>query len=108
MELKIQIISIVFSILYGSLFGILYNLNYKFLYKTSLRYKILNNFLFSIDIFLIYFIIMLKINNGDIKMLFIILTFISFALIVHSTKNFRKIVKCLKIKKKNKSLLKKV
>ncbi len=98
MELKIQIVSIFVSLIYGLLFGIFYNLFYSFLYKTSLRYRILINLLFNINIFLIYFIIMLKINNGNIKIPFLILLFLSFDLTIKRTKKLRKIVKCLKIK----------
>ena len=100
MELKIQILSIIFTIIYGFLFGILYNLSYIFLFKTSLRYKILNNILFSINIFLIYFIVMLKINFGDIRILFILLLLISFALSIRLTNNLTKKVKDLKSKNK--------
>ena len=100
MELKVQIISIIFSILYGSLYGLIYNFNYKFLYKTLLRYKILNNFLLSTNIFLIYFIIMLKINNGDLRILFIILMLLSFIISIRLTKKARKFVKFLKINNK--------
>ena len=100
MELKIQIISILFSVTYGFLFGIFYNLSYSFLFKTPMRYRVLNNFLFSINVFFIYFIIMLKINNGDIRVLFLILLFTSFDLSIKLTKSLRKLVKCLKSKKK--------
>ena len=100
MKLKIQIISIIFSIAYGIVFGIFYNLSYNLLYKTTFRYKLLNNLLFTINIFLIYFIIMLKISYGDIRILFLILLFISFVLTINKTKFLRKFVKCLKINKK--------
>lgn len=100
MELKIQIMSIVFSLLYGALYGLFYNFNYDFLYRTSLRYKILNNFLFSINIFLIYFIMMLKINNGDVRIIFIILMLLSFIISIKLNKESRKTVNYLKNKKK--------
>lgn len=103
MNLKTQILSIIISLLYGIFLGFLYNFNYYFLYKTSLRYKILNNLLFSIDMFLIYFIIMLKINNGNVKIVFLILMFISYILIVSCTKGLRKIVKNMKSKYKYRS-----
>ena len=98
MELSVQIFSILFSLFYGFLFGIFYNLFYNFLYKPSLRYKILINFLFATNIFLIYFIVMLKINNGNIKIPFLIVLFFSFILAINSTKKLRKIVKCMKTK----------
>ena len=100
MELNIQIISLLFSSFYGVIFGILYNFSYNFLYKTLLRYKILINFLFSTNIFLIYFVLMLKINNGNIRIPFLILLFTSFIISINFTKNLRKIVKCMKTKEK--------
>ena len=96
MELRTQIISIIFSIIYGCLFGVFYNLNYKFLHINKLRYRVLNSLLFSLDMLLIYFIIMLRINNGNIRIVFLILLFFSFILTNKFTKKLRKIVKCLK------------
>ena len=96
MELKIQTISIMVSILYGMFFGVIYNLCCKFLYINKLRYKVLNSLLFSIDIILIYFIIMLKIDYGNINIVFLLLVFISFILTVNSTKKIRKFVKSMK------------
>lgn len=100
MELNIQIISMMFSIIYGCILGILYNLNYNFLYKTLLGYKLLINILFSTDVFLIYFVILLKINNGNMNVPFLILLFSSFIITVCLTKNIRRIVKYFKNKKK--------
>ena len=96
MELNIQIISMLLSILYGIIFGIFYNVSYNFLYKSSLKYKILINFLFSINIFLIYFVIMLKVNYGNINITFLILLFASFIFSSNKSIKLRKIVKCLK------------
>ena len=99
MNLNIQIYSLIFSITYGIIFGILYNLSYNFLYNSLLRYKIFINFLFTTNIFLVYFIIMLKINNADIRITFLILLFLNFIISLNITKKLRKIVKCSKSKK---------
>jgi hypothetical protein len=96
MSLNIQIFSIAFSILYGIIFGVLYNISYNFLYNNFSRYRILINFLFTTNIFLIYFIIMLKINNGNIRLTFLILLFLNFIIFSNLTKSLRKIVKCSK------------
>lgn len=101
MSLNTQIISLLFSILYGIIFGVLYNFSYNFLYNNFSRYKILINFLFTTNIFLIYFIIMLKINNGNIRLTFLVLLFLNFIISTNVTKSLRKIVKCLKSEKKS-------
>lgn len=100
MELKIQIISIIFSIVYGAIFGILYNFFYALLYKTIIRYKMLINLLFTIDIFLIYFVIMLYINYGTIRLTFIFLLLISFLIVTKTAKSIRNRVKYVKNKTK--------
>ena len=97
MELGIQIFSIFISIVYGIIFGILYNFSYTFLYMKS-RYRVLINMLFITNIFLIYFVIMLKINNGNIKLTFIILLLLNFIMSSNFTLKIRKIVKYSKSK----------
>ena len=99
MNLRIQVLSILFSIIYGIIFGVSYNLSYNFLYSKFSRYRILTNFLFTTNMFLIYFIIMLKINNGNIRLSFLVLLFITFIIFSKYTKKLRKIVKCLKSNK---------
>ena len=98
MDLNTQIISIIFSIIYGAAFGTLYNFCYYFLYNNLLRYKLLINFLFVTNIVLIYFIIMFKINCGNINLAFIFFLLLNFLLSIRFTKKLRKIVKCLKSK----------
>lgn len=80
MSLEDQVLSIIFSISYGILMSYAYNINYKFLYKTDILYKILINFLFVTNLIIIYFICLIKINNGIIHIyMFILSTFFFIA-----------------------------
>ena len=66
MILKIQILSLIYSFFYGIGFFLLLEINYKFLYEGKLVYRIIISFLFIIFISLLYFLGLLKINNGII------------------------------------------
>jgi len=76
MNLIIQIQTLVFSFVYGMFFQYTVCLNYKYLVKSNTYVKILVNFLFVIDHVLLYFFLLLKINNGILHLYF----FISFLL----------------------------
>lgn len=101
-KLDIQIKSLFISILFGILFAFLYKLNYKYLYKTGKLYKYVINFLFSVDFFLLFFIVLKRINNGVIHMYFLVLFFISYLffnfLINFTQKKCKTMSKQLKIK----------
>lgn len=86
MNLKLQIITLIFSFLYGIFFGILLNINYKFLYSNKKILKILANMLFIIFNVLVYFIVLRKINNGIFHPYFVIMLTLGFLTlnIVHS------------------------
>lgn len=88
MSLTEQIISLLFSILYGFIVFKLYKLFYKYLYTNKKIYSFFNSFLFMIDNTLIYFIIMYKINDGTIKIVFILITIFSF--IIFNYNNLQK------------------
>lgn len=77
-ELSIQIKSIIFSFLYGMFFSVLLNINYKYLYNTKKYIKILMNIIFIIDNVLLYFLILIKINNGIIHYYFVLSIFLGF------------------------------
>lgn len=90
MILKIQIYSFIVSYIYGFAFFILLEINSKFIYSSSLIIKILSSLLFIIFNTLLYFIILMKINNGYLHIYFflsIILGYISCKTI------YKKIVK---------------
>lgn len=64
MNIKLQIITLVFSFLYGIFFSFFLGLNYKFIYSDKKIFKTIISFLVVIISVLIYFIILKKINNG--------------------------------------------
>lgn len=85
MELKLQIISLVFSFVYGIVFSICTNLNYRFLFSRNIIFKIFFTFVFILDFALLYFLLIMKINQGIVHNYFLlsigfgfILTFIVF------------------------------
>mgnify|MGYP004563273397 FL=1 len=64
MNLKTQIILVIFSFIYGFLFSIFLNINYKFIYSTNKFIKILTSFIVILISVLVYFIGIKKINNA--------------------------------------------
>ena len=107
MNLKTQIISLIFSFLYGFLFSICTNLNYKFLFLKNIIFKIIITFIYVIDFALLYFFILRIINDGVVHNYFLL--FIVFGYLVSYISlnkyiiKFKRIVKkCLKSVKKDK------
>lgn len=78
MNLKLQIISIAFSFFYGIFLSSLISLQYKFLFESKKNIRIIGNFIFSLDMVLIYFLLIKKINYGDIHPLFYVLIFLGY------------------------------
>lgn len=64
MNIKLQIITLLFSFIYGIFFSFFLSLNYKFIYSDKKIFKTIISFLVVIMSVLIYFIILKKINNG--------------------------------------------
>ena len=71
-ELNVQILSLVVSFFYGIIFYILLEITSKFLYSSSIIVQIFFSFLFVLFNSLIYFLILLKINNGYIHIYFLL------------------------------------
>lgn len=63
-DLKIQIISILFSFVFGVIFCILVFLNKYVLFNVKKYIQIVSTFLFMFDMSLLYFICIKFINNG--------------------------------------------
>lgn len=63
-DLKIQIISILFSFVFGVVFYILVFLNRYVLFNVKKYIQIVSTFLFMFDMSLLYFICIKFINNG--------------------------------------------
>lgn len=98
MDLKIQLLSILFSFGFGILSSYLYNLSYNFIYKTSILYKIVINLLFCINLGLIYFLLLKIINNGVIHIYFILSFILGFGLFVNKYDFIRNVFKVKKYK----------
>ena len=80
MILKIQIFSLLYSFIYGIIFYILLEVNQKFLYEGNIVYRIIISFLFVIFISLLYFLILIKINNGILHLYFFLTMFTGYLL----------------------------
>lgn len=96
-----QLLSFIFSFGYGIIVSYFYNLNYNFIYKSSILYKIVINFLFCINMGLIYFLLMRVINNGVIHIYFVMSFLGGFLLFINKYKFFRNYVKLKKSKRDN-------
>jgi len=72
MSLSVQIISFIYSFFYGVFFEILLDINKKFIYSSKVVVKIISSFLFILFNSLLYFIILLKINNGYLHIYFLL------------------------------------
>lgn len=78
MDLKLQIISLIYSFLFGIFFSICTNINYKFLFSKNMFFKIVFTIIYIVDFSLLYFIILKKINNGVIHSYFLILVTLGY------------------------------
>ena len=78
MNLNIQIYSLLFSFLYGIIFYILLEINYRFLFEGKIIYRIIISFLFVMVLSLVYFLILLKINNGVLHLYFFLSMFTGY------------------------------
>ena len=94
MNLKLQIISLIFSFFFGIIFSICTNLNYRFLFSKNLFFKIIFTMIYIIDFSLLYFLIIKKINQGVIHEYFLlaivlgyIISFISLNRIINKFKH---------------------
>ena len=64
MILEIQIKTLIFSFLFGIYFSYMIRINYKYIFSLKKIYRILGTILLVTSNVLLYFIILLKINNG--------------------------------------------
>ena len=71
-SLNIQFLSLFVSFLYGFVVYILLEVNYKFLMTSNLVVRVIMSMFFILFITLLYFIILLCINNGYIHIYFFI------------------------------------
>ncbi len=100
MDLKLQFIALLFSFIFGIFLAFIYNFNYNLLFKTSIVNRIIINVVLVVDLVLIYFIGLKKINNGIVHPYFYLLIILGFFLFFNLTKKFRKFFKIEKKKEK--------
>lgn len=96
MDLKLQILSILFSFGYGIISSYLYNLNYNFIHDTTILYKLVINILFCVNLGLIYFILIKVINYGVVHIYFVFSFIVGFVLFVNKYKLLRNVFKVKK------------
>ena len=72
MVLTVQIISLVVSFLYGIFFCLTLEFNSKMIYSSNLFFKVFFSLLFIMFHTLLYFIILMYINNGYVHIYFFI------------------------------------
>lgn len=72
MTLDVQIFSLFISFFYGFIFYILLEINYKFLTSSSVFVKVISSLIFILFNTLLYFVILLYINNGYVHVYFFI------------------------------------
>ncbi len=80
MVLTIQINSLIFSFVYGVIFYVLLEINYKFLYNEKLLIKVIYTLFFLLFNTILYFIGLIKINNGAVHVYFILSILVGFVL----------------------------
>ena len=80
MSLEEQLLSLLFSFIYGIVIAYLFNLFYSFLNYKDKKYKLLINVLFFLLIFVVYFLLLQRINSGIIHIYFLGMLFLGFIL----------------------------
>lgn len=104
MNIKIQIISIIFSFIFGIVFSIFTNVNYRYLFSKNKMYKVFFTFIYVLDATLLYFLIIRKLNEGVVHLYFLLFIGLGFLLgLIKLNKYINKLKNCLKsvkIKKK--------
>ncbi|MBQ9018801.1 MAG: hypothetical protein IJ097_00635 [Bacilli bacterium] len=86
MDLKIQIISLLFSFLYGIFLFILFRIQYKCFVLKKEKWKIIFNGIYCIVFSLLYFFLLLFINDGTLHFYFLLLISFGFLLTHHLSK----------------------
>ena len=78
MNLKIQIYSFIVSFVYGVFYYIMLDVNSKFICLSFKMMKIIYSFLFVIFMSLLFFIILLHLNNGYIHFYFFLCVILGY------------------------------
>jgi len=96
MNLDTQIKTFLFSVLFGLIFSFIIDILHKALFKLKPLLQVIISFILVISSSLIYFIILLKLNNAIIHPYYIIAFITGFLLEIALKKAFKTIVLFLK------------
>lgn len=99
MNLKLQIITLLFSFFFGALFSFLLTIQYRFLYARVKWFQYLFTILFVFVMTLFYFVVLRKINYGIIHPYSILSILVGYCT-EHLTHNYFKNHKLIAIVKK--------
>lgn len=80
MNSVLQLITLIFSVLYGVIFYLLTVVNFNIVKGLKNIYANIITFIFTLDMTVIYSILIYKLNNGYFHIYFIILVMLGFAL----------------------------
>ena len=100
MTLQIQIFSLIYSLIFGVFFAVCVNFHYELLFSKKKWFQILINFIFVVDMALLYFLILKILNGGILHLYFFLLMFLGFLLGFIRTKKLRNILRKLTKRKK--------
>ena len=90
MVLSVQIISLLVSFCYGMFFYLTLELNSRFIYSSNLFVKIVYSLIFVIFHTLLYFFILMYINNGYVHIYFILCIIFGYLMCKVVSKRFVK------------------
>lgn len=86
MSLELQIKTIILSVAYGVFLFYFFKLNNKILYNKLLPIKIIGSISIMILISLLFFLLLIKINNGYLHIYELFLMLLTYFLIAHINK----------------------
>lgn len=78
MDYKIQLLSFLVSFIYGIFFYFTSILNYKLIRRFKVWIKYIITFVYMINIAFLYLLLLFKVNNGNVHIYFLIMTFLGF------------------------------
>ena len=78
MILKIQIFSLLFSFAFGIFVYFILELMHRFIYNNKISVKLFFSLLFSLFISIIYFLLLLRINNGVLHSYFFLMILLGY------------------------------
>lgn len=90
MNLELQIQSLIFSFIFGMFFSLMFNLFYKYLFRGKSWFRFITNMIFVFFHVILYFSLLMMINDGRIHLYFIIMLTLGFIIGNKKTKKIRK------------------